>query len=347
MKFQNVEIRGDRPPVIVCELSGNHNRDLERAFRVIDAIKEAGAKVLKLQTYTADSITLPVSTGNFRINDAGSLWNGRTLHSLYEEAHTPAEWHAPIIDYARASGLDWFSAVFDVGTVEFLFSLDIPVFKLASQEIVHLPLVREVALTGKPIIMSTGMASLSDIDRAVNEFRRFSSAPFALMKCTSKYPAAPDDVNASTIPVLRSLFSCEVGFSDHTIGIGSALASVALGASFVEKHVTLKRSDGGVDDQFSTEPSELKSLVAESRSAWLATGEVKFGPTESEMPSLTGRPSIYVCKDVSKGQVVSSDSIRIVRPSGGLMPSEFEKVLGLTFSRSIRAGEPLDWKDVK
>ena len=346
MQIGSTTISREGAPVIISELSGNHNGRLETAFELIDAIARSGSTVVKFQTYTPDGITLNCARGNFAIEDATSLWHGMTLYDLYTAAHTPREWHADLIARAKENGLDWFSAVFDIDSVPFLFDHDISVFKIASQEIVHIPLIREVALTGRPVIFSTGMASIREIAEAIEEFRKFSSADFALMKCTSKYPANPSDSNLKTIPVLREMFSCEVGFSDHTVGFGAPVAAVTLGASFVEKHITLSRAGGGVDNKFSSEPSELRILVEETRAAWESLGVVKFGPTVNEVPSLTGRPSVYVTKQVKKGDLVSCDNTRIVRPSGGALPRDYKLLVGRRFASGYEIGDPLNWDGV-
>ncbi|HIJ25852.1 MAG TPA: pseudaminic acid synthase, partial [Gammaproteobacteria bacterium] len=259
MKINNVEIGLDYDPVIIAEMSGNHNQSLERALQIVDAAAESGAQILKLQTYTADTITLNVERDEFVISDEKSLWSGRSLYSLYQEAHTPWEWQKEIIQHAVEKGVECFSSVFDESSVEFLESVNIAAYKLASQEIVHLPLIQEVALTGKPMVMSTGMASLAEIDEAVNAVRKVSNSEIALLKCTSSYPATAENSNVLTIPYLRELFGCEVGLSDHTLGIGAALAAVSHGATLIEKHLTLSRSDGGVDSAFSMEPDEIKA----------------------------------------------------------------------------------------
>ncbi|MCS6946062.1 MAG: pseudaminic acid synthase, partial [Steroidobacteraceae bacterium] len=265
-------------PFIIAEMSANHNGSLERALAIVDAVADAGAQAVKLQTYTADTMTLDIAAREFVIDEPTSLWAGRTLYDLYREAHTPWAWHAPIFERARARGLVAFSTPFDSSAVDFLESLDVPCYKIASFENVDLPLIRKVAATGKPLIISTGLATLAEIAEAVAAAREAGCRDLVLLKCTSAYPASPADSNLRTIPHLRAAFGCEVGLSDHTLGIGAALGAIALGAAVIEKHVTLCRADGGVDSAFSLEPHELRLLVEESERARLALGEVRYGP---------------------------------------------------------------------
>ena len=344
MKINNVEIGLDHDPVIIAEMSGNHNQSLERALQIVDAAAESGAQILKLQTYTADTITLNVERDEFVISDENSLWSGRSLYSLYQEAHTPWEWQKEIIHHATEKGVECFSSVFDESSVEFLESVNIAAYKLASQEIVHLPLIREVALTGKPMVMSTGMASLAEIDEAVNTVRKVGNSEIALLKCTSSYPATAENSNVLTIPYLRELFGCEVGLSDHTLGIGAALAAVSHGATLIEKHLTLSRSDGGVDSAFSMEPDEIKALVVEAQRAKQALGRVFIGSTESEVSSLSGRRSIYIAEDVEAGEVLTKENLRVIRPNLGLAPKYYPQLLGRKASRGVEKGTPLSWE---
>ena len=272
----------DQPPLVIAEMSGNHNQSLDRALQLVDAAADAGAHALKLQTYTADTITLRQSGGDFRIKDSTSLWAGQNLYDLYAKAHTPWEWHQPIMERASERGLLCFSSPFDETAVDFLVDLNVPAFKIASFENNHLPLIRKAASAGKPLIISTGMASLADLERAVVTAREAGCEDLILLKCTSNYPATPQNTNIRTIPHLRDLFGVQVGLSDHTMGVGVAVASVALGATVVEKHFTLSRADGGVDSAFSLEPEELSALVLETERAWQALGDVRYGPTEAE-----------------------------------------------------------------
>lgn len=332
------------PPFVIAEMSGNHNHSLERALAIVDAAAASGAHALKLQTYTADTITLNVRGGDFEIADSGSLWNGKNLHDLYHQAHTPWEWHAPIMQRAKEKGMICFSSPFDESAVDFLEGLDVPAYKIASFENNHLPLIAKAASTGKPLIISTGMASLGELDQAVSVARSAGCKDLILLKCTSTYPATPSNTNIRTIPHLRQLFGCEVGLSDHTIGVGVSVAAVALGATLIEKHFTLSRAEGGVDSAFSLEPDELVSLVQESKRAWQALGEVRYGPTEAEQRSLVFRRSIYVAADIAEGEVFSESNIRIVRPGYGAPPALYYDLLGRKAKRSFSCGEPLNFE---
>lgn len=333
-------------PYIIAEMSGNHNQSLERALEIVDAAGRAGAHALKLQTYTADTITLNVRGGDFEISDANSLWSGKNLHDLYQAAHTPWEWHKPIMERARQHGMACFSTPFDETAVDFLEELDVPAFKIASFENNHLPLIRRVAATGKPVIMSTGMATLTELDEAVTAAREAGCKNLVLLKCTSTYPATPENTNVLTIPHMRELFGCQVGLSDHTMGVGASVAAVALGATVIEKHFTLRRADGGVDSAFSLEPEEMASLVVETERAWQSLGAVRYGPTEAEKKSLVFRRSIYVARDMAAGEVFTPENIRIVRPGSGLHPRNFDVVLGKKARKNLKLGEPLVWESV-
>jgi len=329
------------PPLVIAEMSGNHNQSLERAFELVDAAAAAGAHALKLQTYTADTITLNVRGGDFEIRDQGSLWAGQNLHDLYAKAYTPWEWHGPIMERALQHGLLCFSSPFDESAVDFLEDLDVPAYKIASFENNHLPLIRRAAATGKPLIISTGMASLADLEQAVTTAREAGCCDLILLKCTSTYPATPDNTNIRTIPHLRELFGCEVGLSDHTIGVGVSVAAVALGATVIEKHFSLARSDGGVDSAFSLEPSELSELVKETERAWQALGAVSYGPTEAERTSLQFRRSIYVAAEIAQGELFTAENLRVVRPGYGAPPHLYEQLLGRTAKRAYKVGTPL------
>jgi pseudaminic acid synthase len=330
-------------PFVIAEMSGNHNQSLDRALAIVDAAAEAGAHAIKLQTYTADTITIDVHSGAFTIADAGSLWAGRNLYDLYQQAHTPWEWHAPIMARAKERGLIAFSSPFDETAIDFLETLDAPAYKIASFENIHLPLIRKAAATGKPIIMSTGMASLAELDEAVDAARGGGCRDLVLLKCTSTYPATPENTNLATIPHLRALFDCEVGLSDHTMGLGVSVAAVALGASVIEKHFTLARADGGVDSAFSLEPTELRALVEETGRAAAAMGAIAYGPTEAEKKSLMFRRSIYLVKDVEAGDALTKDNIRVIRPAGGLAPKEIDIVLGMRARKKAPRGTPVTW----
>ena len=347
VKISNLEISPNSEPIIIAEMSGNHNQSLDRALSIVDSVANSGAHILKLQTYRPDTITLDIEKGDFLINEKESLWYGRSFYSLYKEAHTPWEWQKEIFIKANKKGLICFSSVFDASSVHFLEELNVPAYKIASQECIHLPLLREVALTNKPIVISTGMASLKEIDEAVNEVRKTSSSSVILMKCTSSYPADPANSNIMTIPFLKKTFGCEVGLSDHTAGIGAALSAVAHGATLVEKHLTLSRTDGGVDSAFSLEPHEMKLLVEESKRAWQSLGSVFFGPTESEKISLSGRRSIYVCKNIKKNEIISEENIAVVRPNKGLAPKYYYEILGMSAKCDLEKGTPISLKFLK
>lgn len=331
----------DHPPFVIAEMSGNHNQSLERALAIVEAAAKAGAHALKLQTYTADTMTLNMRGGSFEITDPDSPWVGQNLYDLYEQAHTPWEWHGPIIARARELGLICFSTPFDETAVDFLLDLDVPAFKIASFENNHLPLIEKAAATGKPLIISTGMASLGELDDAVCTAREAGCTQIVLLKCTSSYPASPQHSNLRTIPHLRELFGCEVGLSDHTLGVGAALAAVALGATVVEKHVTLSRAEGGVDATFSMEPAELAALVQETERAWQALGSVRYGPTEAEKKNLALRRSIYVAKDIAAGEEFTRDNLRIVRPGYGAAPRNLNRLLGKKAWKTFKKGCPL------
>lgn len=333
----------DTAPFIIAEMSGNHNQSLDRAFKILEAAAAAGVHALKLQTYTADTMTLDVHGGSFDISDENSLWKGRNLHELYKEAYTPWEWHEPIMQRAKELGILCFSSPFDDTAVDFLEELNVPAYKIASFENVHLPLIRKVAATGKPVIISTGMASLADIDDAVRAAREAGCRDLLLLKCTSTYPATPENSNILTIPHMRDLFGCEVGLSDHTMGIGAAVAAVAHGATVIEKHFTLLRSEGGVDSAFSLEPEEMASLVVETERAWQSLGRVMYGTVGAERKSLMFRRSIYIARDVAAGEILTTDNLRIVRPGDGLAPKHYDILLGHRASRDLKAGTPATW----
>lgn len=331
------------PPFIIAEMSGNHNQSLERALEIVEAAARAGAHALKLQTYTADTMTLDISEGGFFISDEQSLWQGSSLHDLYKLAYTPWEWHSPIMQRARELGMVCFSSPFDESAVDFLEGLEVPAYKIASFENVHLPLIRKVAATGKPMIISTGMATLAEIDEAVRAAREAGCCDLILLKCTSTYPATPENSNVLTIPHLRALFDCEVGLSDHTMGAGVSVAAVAHGATVIEKHFTLNRADGGVDSSFSLEPDEFCVLVEEAERAWQSLGRVSYGPTKGEKKSLKFRRSIYIAQDIKAGEVLTQENLRCVRPGMGLAPKYYDMLLGRRINRDVGKGTPMDW----
>jgi N-acetylneuraminate synthase len=324
-------------------MSGNHNQSLARALDIVDSAAAHGADAIKLQTYTAETMTLNVRMPGFVIDDPQSPWGGRQLYELYEEAHTPWEWHRPIMARAAALGMHCFSTPFDASAVEFLESLSVPAYKIASFENTDLPLLRRVAATGKPMIISTGMATAGEIDEAVSAVREAGCRDLVLLKCTSTYPATAENTNIATIAHIRNLFNCEVGLSDHTLGCGVAVAATALGATVIEKHFTLCRADGGVDSAFSMEPHELRQLRDETERAWQAVGEVRYGPTESEIKSLNFRRSLYIAQDVKAGETLTRENMRSVRPGFGLSAAYFDKVLGLKVQHDAACGTPVTW----
>lgn len=344
MKFSDLNIGEDYAPFIIAEMSGNHNGSLERALKIVDAAAEAGAHAIKLQTYTADTLTLDVDSDEFRINDPDSLWNGYTLHELYNKAHTPWEWHQPIFQRAREKGLVFFSSPFDSSAVDYLEGLGVPMYKIASFEAVDLPLIRRVASTGKPVIISTGLLTASQIEKAVQAASNAGAGDVLILKCTSSYPADPANSNLRTLPNMRETFGVDVGLSDHTMGIGAAVTSVALGATVIEKHVTLSRDDGGVDSKFSLEPWELKLLVDETRRAWAALGGVSYGPTEQEKASKIFQRSLYIAEDLREGEVLTHKNLRSVRPGYGLAPEYLDLLLGKRVNRALKKGSAMRWE---
>jgi N-acetylneuraminate synthase len=330
-------------PFVIAEMSGNHNQSLERALEIVDAAAATGAHALKIQTYTADAMTLDLDRGEFMISDPKSPWAGQSLYTLYQQAYTPWEWHAPIFARCRELGILCFSTPFNEAAVDFLESLDVPCYKVASFENTDLPLIRKMAATGKPMIISTGMASIAELDETVRAARAAGCSDLVLLKCTSTYPATPDNTNLATIPHMAELFGCQVGLSDHTMGIGAAVASVVLGASVIEKHFTLRRADGGVDSTFSLEPEEMRSLVIESDRAWRALGQVSYGPTKAEQASLQYRRSLYVAEDIKAGEVLDARNMRRIRPGFGLAPKYYELLLGRRVEQDLAKGTPLSW----
>ncbi|WP_255574656.1 pseudaminic acid synthase [Halobacillus sp. Nhm2S1] len=330
-------------PFVIAEMSANHNQSLHRALKVVEAAAKCGVDALKLQTYTADSMTLNVQNPEFQIRDKKNLWKGIRLYDLYKKAHTPWEWHLPIFDKCKELGLLAFSSPFDEKAVDFLESLNVPCYKIASFEINHLPLIRKVASTGKPLIISTGMASLAEIDEAVRVARGSGCNELVLLKCTSNYPADPTESNIRTIPHMKEMFSCNVGISDHTLGIGVSVASIALGASVIEKHLTLSRSDGGVDAAFSLEPDEMESLVKEVNRASQSLGNIIYGPAEGELDPRRRRRSIYISAPMCKGEVLTRENMKIIRPGLGLPPKYFDHLLGKTIKADVKEGTPLSW----
>ena len=345
-----IEIKiGDRliglnnTPFIIAEMSGNHNQSIDRAKDIIKAAAESGAHAIKLQTYTPDTMTI---SGAFTINDVNSLWDGRELYDLYKEAYTPWEWHAELFEYAKSLNLIAFSTPFDETAVDFLEGLGVFLYKVASFENTDWPLLRKVAKTGKPVIMSIGAATVAQIGDAVEVLQSSGCKELILLKCTSTYPSSPNNTNLATIPHLRQMFDCLVGLSDHTMGIGVSVASVALGACVIEKHFTLNREDGGVDSTFSMEPDEMKMLVNEANKAFQALGSIQYGVQESEKKSLIFKRSVYVVKDIKKGDKFTSENIRVIRPGDGLPPKYYEIILGKRAGKNYNAGIPLTWENL-
>ena len=344
MQILNCKIGRLHQPFIIAEMSGNHNQSLDRALEIIAAAATSGAHALKIQTYTPDTMTLDLNEREFHVSDPASLWSGTSLYKLYGEAYTPWEWHKPIFDRARQLGLIPFSSPFDETAVDFLESLDVPCYKIASFENTDLPLIRRVAATGKPLIISTGMATVAELDETVRAAREAGCKDLILLKCTSTYPATPENTNILTIPHLREMFDCEVGLSDHTMGVGVAVASVALGATVIEKHFILNRADGGVDSAFSMEPAEMAQLVVETKRAWQALGQVSYGPTEAEKKSLQFRRSLYVVRDIKAGDLLTDENVRAIRPGLGLAPKYLKHVLGRRVSKDVQRGTALGWE---
>lgn len=346
IKVEQYEIGFNQRPFIIAEMSGNHNQSLERALEIVEAAAKSGAHALKIQTYTADTLTLNVESDDFLIKDEESLWKSRKLHDLYNEAYTPWEWHEPIFSRAKELGMLAFSTPFDDSAVDFLETLDVPLYKIASFENTDLPLIKKVAATGKPMIVSTGMANAAELDELVRTAKENGCKDLILLKCTSTYPATPENTNIATIPHMRELFDVQVGLSDHTMGTGVAVAAVALGATVIEKHFTLSRADGGVDAAFSMEPAEMKALVEETERAWQAIGKVTYGPTEKEKASLKFRRSIYVAKDIQAGESFTEENIRIVRPGYGLEPKYYPNLIGKVAKKSYTMGTPITFDDL-
>jgi pseudaminic acid synthase len=344
--MNEIEIEGYRigrnhKPFVIAEMSGNHNQSIDKALAIIDAAADAGAHAIKLQTYTADTLTIDVSHGEFNITDPNSLWKNRNLYELYQEAHTPWDWHPALFARAKARGMVCFSTPFDETSVDFLEELNVPAYKIASFENNHLPLLKKVAQTGKPVIMSTGISTLAQLEESVATLRDHGCKDLVLLKCTSTYPATPERTNISTIPHMETLFGCHVGISDHTFGIGVSVAAVALGARVIEKHFTISRAEGGVDSAFSMEPEEFKSLVTESERAFLALGHVQYGIMDEERKSLSFKRSLYIVKDMKRGEQIGPEHVRIIRPGYGLAPSYLDMVLGKTINRDVIRGTAL------
>lgn len=331
------------PPFVIAEMSGNHNQSIEKAYEIVDAAAKAGAHALKIQTYTPDTMTLDLAVNEFLIQDPKSLWNGKNLFQLYKEAMTPWEWHKSIKERTEKHGMLFFSTPFDFTAVDFLEELNVDFYKIASFENTDLPLIRKVAQTGKPIIISTGMASISELAESVEAARNAGCKDLILLKCTSAYPASAKDANLLTIPNMRELFNVEVGLSDHTLGVGVSIASVALGATVIEKHFALNRAEGGVDSAFSMEPAEFKLLVEESKKAWESLGKVSYERGEQETKSLIFRRSLYVAEDMKAGEVLTTKNLRAVRPGLGLPPKYYDQLLGKKIAKDTKKGTPISF----
>jgi pseudaminic acid synthase len=330
----------NQPPFIIAEMSGNHNQSLDRAFQIVEAAAKAGVQAIKLQTYTAHTITVK---GALKIEDEGSLWKGKELFDLYSEAYTPWEWHKPIFDYAKSLGIIAFSSPFDVSAVDFLESLDVPAYKIASFENTDHILLKKVAQTGKPVIMSTGVSTISDIDESVQVLRDNGCKDLIILKCTSTYPSTPENTNLRAIPLLRQIYNTQVGLSDHTMGIGAAVASVTFGAVVIEKHFTISRAEGGVDSAFSLEPHELESLVVETERAFQSLGKPFLGIQEAEKKSIKFKRSLFVVQDMKAGEIFTIENVQSKRPAFGLHTRYYDVILGQKAKQDISSGTPLIW----
>ncbi len=344
MRIDKSFVGAQYKPYIIAEMSGNHNQSFDRAMKIVEAAAAAGADAIKLQTYTADTMTIDCDQDEFKITDPESLWYGHTLYELYEKAHTPWDWHGPIMERCKELGITCFSTPFDASAVDFLETLNVPAYKIASFENTDTHLIRKVVATGKPLIISTGMAKLSDLQLISQTLRECGCQDYVLLKCTSAYPAEPVDANIRTIPHMSQMLGCQVGLSDHTLGIGIAVASVALGATIIEKHFTLSRLEGGVDADFSLEPDELKLLVEETKRAWQSLGKVSYTPGEKEAGSMQFRRSLYFVKDMRAGEVITEEHVRCIRPGYGLEPSYLKDVIGRSIKVCVNKGTPLAWE---
>jgi N-acetylneuraminate synthase len=329
-------------------MSGNHNQSLDRAIKIVEAASYAGVDALKLQTYTADTMTLDISEGEFFIADKNSLWQGESLYNLYKKSYTPWEWHKPIFQKCKDLGIIGFSTPFDASSVDFLEKLNAPFYKIASFENTDIPLLKKVAQSGKPVIISTGMANLDEITESVDTLKNNGCKKIILLKCTSSYPASPEETNILTIPDMKKRFSeCEIGLSDHTMGIGVSVASIALGVTVIEKHFTLSRADGGIDSAFSMEPEEMKQLVVETERAWQALGRVNYDLTEKEKASMVFRRSLYISEDIKAGELFTENNLRVIRPGLGLAPKHYKDLLGMKVIKDVKKGVPVSWEFIK
>jgi N-acetylneuraminate synthase len=336
-----------RRPMIVAELSANHNASLDRALQIVQAAAECGAHAIKLQTYQPEALTIDSHRPEFFIDDPDGLWHGRRLLELYRQAHTPWQWHRPIFDAARAAGLACISTAFDLGSLEFLISLGVDAIKIASFELIHIPLLAAAAKCGRPVLVSTGMASLEELDEAVSALRANGCSEFILLKCTSAYPSSESDANVLTMSDMRGRYRCDVGLSDHTLRPYAAFAATSHGAVVIEKHFTMARRDGGLDSAFSIEPAELRELVDGTEAVWRSLGEARYGQLAAERASVKERPSIYVVRAMKKGDRFTDQNLRIIRPANGLAPRYYGSLIGKTCARDIAAGVPLSWELVE
>ena len=341
-KIGNTSIGRDHAPFVIAEISGNHRQELSLALELIDSVIKAGADAIKLQTYTAETMTLNLKKNEFLVS-GNKLWDGANLYDLYAKASTPWEWHKEIFEFCKARNVPCFSSPFDSTAVELLESLNAPAYKIASFECIDIPLIKRVAKTGKPVIISTGMASLSEINDAVTAFKEAGGKDYALLKCTSSYPASPKNSHLLTRPHMTELFKCQVGLSDHTLGMGTAIASIALGATIIEKHVTMARDNGAVDSEFSLEPHEFGMMVKEIKTAWESLGSIHYGTTDDDRNNLKYRRSIYIAEDVKKGEVLNQKNLRCVRPGLGLPPKHYETLIGKKVNRDLEKGTAMSW----
>ncbi|QGN93912.1 Pseudaminic acid synthase [Piscirickettsia salmonis] len=343
-KIGNYEISRENKPFIIAEMSGNHNNSLDRALEIVEAAAKAGADAIKLQTYTADTMTLDIDKDDFKIMDKNSLWYGQHLYELYQQANTPWEWHETIFNKAKELGILCFSSPFDSTAVDFLEELNAPAYKIASFENKDVNLIRKVAKTGKPVIISTGMASLADLHLITETLRESGCTNFILLKCTSAYPASPADANLVMMARMGEIFDCQVGLSDHTMGVGVPIAAVALGATVIEKHFCLSRKEGGVDADFSLEPHEFSVLVEEAKKAWQSIGSISYQLPVAEEKSKQFRRSIYFVKDMQSGEVITEECVRCIRPGYGLEPQYWDKVIGCKVRRKVVTGDRVEWE---
>jgi len=346
MKISGRKIGTCEAPFIIAELSGNHNQSIDRAFELIELAKKTGADAVKIQTYTADTLTIDCEKEDFQLNNKESLWNGMSMYELYEQAHTPWSWHEAIFNKCKELDIICFSSPFDITAVNFLEELDCPCYKIGSTENTEHELLKAVAKTGKPVIVSTGMATIAEIGEISATLEKNGCKEYALLKCTAAYPALPSEANLATIPHMREMLNCEIGLSDHTMGVGVSIAAVAMGASIIEKHFTSSRDEGGVDSAFSMEPKEFELLVSEAKKARQSVGSISYGASSSENSKLSRR-SLYIVEDVKVGEVLTESNLRAIRPGYAMPAKEYRKVLGLKVNKSLTKGTRLSWDLLK